>query len=99
MHVKRIDLKGRSVEHTYSYGDGSLLSGMYNPVRLIDDEWVCVLVAVRELMPPATPQMASLSNPNGRLPMMDQWGFSAALEAEQRQKEWAEVTKARMALA
>lgn len=43
-------------------------------------------------MPPVTPQADSFRlGDKARLFMMDQFGPSAALEAEQRRKEWAEI--------
>ena len=48
------------------------------------------LVRVEEIMPPRPPQIQGFGD-DVRLPMMEQGGFSAHLEAEQRKKEWAEA--------
>ncbi len=41
-------------------------------------------------MPPRPPQIQGFGD-DVRAPMMDAYGFSAHLEAEQRRQEWAEV--------
>jgi hypothetical protein len=46
-------------------------------------------LSLRETMPPLPPQLRDFSE-SRRLPMMDEHGYSAALEAEQREREWVE---------
>lgn len=47
------------------------------------------LTDIRCVMPPLTPEADTMRNAAARLPMMDEYGYSASLEAEQRRKEWA----------
>ena len=73
-----------SLAHDALYGlDFPHVSGLEVPV--------CRLSAIRCLMPPLPPEADSHfgQNLDARLPMMDQYGFSATLEATQRRKEWA----------
>ena len=75
----------------YDTADGAMYSASYR-YECRGVEWWAVLESVEELMPPRTPQISSYTDAD-RVPMMDKWGYSAVLEAEQRKREWAEVNR------
>lgn len=83
--------RGTRLEQPISTADDAMYTLRYRYERR-GAEWWAVLESAQEVMPPITPQANPL-NDNSRLPMMDRYGFSATLEAEQRRKEWAEINE------
>lgn len=80
----------RIIESFYTLQDG-MFTAEYDVVSAPEDGVVVGhLARVEEIMPPMPPQIQGFSN-DRRLPMMDRWGYSAAREADQRKREWAEV--------
>jgi hypothetical protein len=92
---RRIELRGRPIAavaaQAFETAMGGIYVGLYD-IQREGDEWVGVLRRSECQMPPRTPQISTFDD-SARMPMMDEWGFSASLEAEQRKREWAEVLK------
>ena len=61
--------------------------------RESSDKWLWKLTRVVEWMPPTAPQLRRFDD-SVRLPMMENGYFSTRLEAEQREREWAEYEAA-----
>lgn len=61
----------------------------YHERRESSGKWLWRLDRIDEWMPPLPPQLRTRDD-SRRLPMMDESGYSATLEAEQRKREWAE---------
>src|SRR3990167_2992169 len=83
---------GRGIRPAFESRLGGIYVAEYD-YELDGDEWVARLKRVTCDMPPRPPQIRSFDE-NVRVPMCDKRGFSAAREAEQRRKEWAEVARA-----
>jgi hypothetical protein len=78
----------------YEAKNGGSFNAHYDVTSAHDAPIVCgELASVEEVMPPRPPQIQGFSD-DRRLPMMDRWGYSAAREADQRKREWAEVAHA-----
>jgi hypothetical protein len=74
----------------FAAANGGMFDALYVfQERRDNGKWLYRLHRVEESMPPLPPQLQGFSD-DRRLPMMDAFGFSAALEAEQRKREWAE---------
>ena len=85
------DIVGASLVRSYDCANGGAFTARYQYAeRRNNGNWIYRLARVEELMPPRPPQIQGYRD-DRRLPMMDKWGYSASLEAEQRKREWAEV--------
>lgn len=83
---------GRSLLLPIELAGGAMYSLEYEWVARDDENRRAAarLVRIECLMPPITPEADALkSGDAARLPMMDEYGFSASREAEQRRTEWA----------
>lgn len=70
--------------------NGGLFTAVYRMREIRSNgRWIYDLARVEESMPPLTPEADAMHNAGARLPMMDRFGYSAALESERRKQEWA----------
>ena len=89
-----IAVPGRAIIMPMQFADDSMRDFVFELAswRGADGAPIYVLRQITETMPPITPQADYLkSGDNTRLPMMDQFGVSAHLEAAQRRREWADI--------
>lgn len=78
------------IEQAYESARGGIYLVSYELTLRDTGEFIGRLKDMTCLMPPRPPQILGYGD-DVRLPMMDKYGFSAALEAEQRVREWAEI--------
>ncbi|MPZ20145.1 MAG: hypothetical protein GEV06_19840 [Luteitalea sp.] len=87
-----VDVRGGAgVEMPIELANGALYTLAFAAESVEEDGTiVCRLSAITNDMPPLTPEADPLkAGDNARMPMMDEFGYSATAEAEQRRKEWA----------
>lgn len=86
---------GAHVDLALAFPGDAMYALTFSIVGREGDVFIARRSRIRAIMPPITPQADALRNPDARLPMMDDYGFSAALEAKQRRTEWAELREGR----